>query len=101
MSLKQDGRVLTARYSDPPLSFATSTFVRELDELTDAVDRDLTIGSVVLTGADGRFLTHADPHELGDMIEKPAPALSMGVLEPGIRALYATLHLPGAASMME
>jgi enoyl-CoA hydratase/carnithine racemase len=83
------------------LSFATSAFIRDLDQLTQAVDRDPSVGAVVLTGADGRFLTHADPRELGDMIEKPTPPLSMGVIEPGLRALNTALRLPGLPAALE
>lgn len=101
ISLQQEGRVLTARCSDPPLSFVTTAFIRDLDLLTRAVDRDRSVGAVILTGAEGRFLTHADPRELGGMIELPHPSLSMRVLEPGLRALGAMLRLPGLAVAVE
>ena len=62
LRLEQDGRVLTAYFSNPPLSFLNMAFIRDLDRLTDAVDDDPTVGAVVLTGgAPDRFLTHADP----------------------------------------
>jgi enoyl-CoA hydratase/carnithine racemase len=61
LQLEQDGRVLTARFSNPPLNFMTTGFIRELDQLTSSVDRDPTVGAVVLTGGvEGRFLTHLD-----------------------------------------
>lgn len=40
--LEQDGRVLTATYASPPLNFATTTFLRDLDLLT-AIYRDFVI----------------------------------------------------------
>jgi enoyl-CoA hydratase len=101
MSLEQDGRVLTASFSGPRLSFANSAFIRDLDLLTQVVDRDLSVGAVVLTGVEGRFLTHADPREIADVIEKPTPPLSMGVIEPGLRVLNAALRLPGMAAALE
>ncbi len=102
LSLEQDGRVLTARYASPPLSFVTIALVRDLDRLTAAVDRDDSIGAVVLTGAeDGRFMTHADPRELGGMIEVPHPELSPSVLEPALRFGNVILRFPGLAGVIE
>jgi enoyl-CoA hydratase len=102
LRLEQDGRVLTAAYASPPLNFATTTFLRDLDRLTQAVDRDRSIGAVVLTGGiEGRFLTHADPTELGGMAEMPHPELPMRAIEPGLRALNVALRLPGLAGAVE
>lgn len=102
LRLDQDGRVLTARYSSPPLNFVTTAFIRDLDRLTLAVDRDRTVGAVVLTGGiPGRFLTHADPGELGGMIELPHPELPARALEPALRALNAVMRLPGLATAIE
>jgi enoyl-CoA hydratase len=102
LRLEQDDRVLSASYSSPPLNFATTAFIRDLDELTRAVDRDRSVGAVVLTGGvEGRFLTHADPGELGGMIELPHPQLPIGALEPGLRALNLAFRLPGLARATE
>src|ERR671917_907226 len=82
LRLEQDGRVLTARFSNPPLNFMTTGFIRELDQLTRSVDRDPTVGAVVLTGGvEGRFLTHLDAQELAGIGDLPHPKLSMGVAE--------------------
>ena len=102
LSLHQDGRVLTAYYSSPPLSFVTIALVRDLDRLTAAVDRDDSVGAVVLTGAkNGRFMTHADPRELGDMTKLPHPQLGTGVLEPALRFMNLVLGFPGLARAIE
>jgi enoyl-CoA hydratase/carnithine racemase len=102
LRLEQSGRVLTATYSSPPLNFATTTFLRDLDRLTQTVDRDRSIGAVVLTGGvERRFLTHADPTELGGMVEMPHPELPMRAIEPGLRALNAALRFPGLAGAVE
>jgi enoyl-CoA hydratase len=102
LRLEQDDRVLTATYASPPLNFATATFLRDLDRLTQAVDRDRSIGAVVLTGGvEGRFLTHADPTELGGMVEMPHPELPMRAIEPGLRALNIVLRMPGLARRVE
>jgi enoyl-CoA hydratase len=97
LRLDQRGRVLTARYASLPLNFVTSSCVRELDTLTRAVDRDNSVGAVVLTGGvDGRFLTHADPTELGAVATSPLPPLPVAVLRPVWRVTRTLLRLPGA-----
>nr|MBA2320839.1 enoyl-CoA hydratase/isomerase family protein [Deltaproteobacteria bacterium] len=102
MSLEQDGRVLTARFFNPPLNFASAGFVRDLDRLTWVADRDRSVGAVVLTGVDGRFLTHADPSEIAGVIERPQPRMSIGMVEPGLRLLNNVLmRIPGFALAME
>ena len=45
LGLERNDRVLTVRYSCPPLNFLTKTFIRELDQLTSHLDRDATIGA--------------------------------------------------------
>ncbi len=102
LRLQQDGRVLTARCVTPPLNFATSALLRDLDQLTRAVDRDKSIGAVILTGGvDGRFLTHADPLELGGMIDLPHPQLPARLLEPSLRLQNLALRLPAVARAIE
>ena len=44
LQLDQNGRVLTVRYSSPPLNFMTMAFIRDLDRLTSEVDHDATVG---------------------------------------------------------
>jgi enoyl-CoA hydratase len=102
LQLEQDGRVLTARYSNPPLNFVTTTFIRELDQLTRSVDQDPSVGAVVLTGGvEGRFLTHADPRELGGLQELPHPQLPIRAMELVVPVLNAVLRLPGLARALE
>ena len=82
LQLEQDGRVLTARFSNPPLNFMTTGFIRELEQLTRSVDRDPTVGAVVLTGGvQGRFLTHLDARELAGIGDFPHPKLPMWAAE--------------------
>lgn len=102
ITVEQHGRVLTARYSSPPLNFVTTAFIRDLDALTLAVDRDRSIGAVVLTGGiEGRFLTHADPTELSDAANTPLPPLSSEVLRPVWRLCRTLMRAPGAARATE
>ena len=102
LQLEQDGRVLTARFSNPPLNFMTTVFIRELDQLTRSVDRDPTVGAVVLTGGvEGRVLTHLDAQELAGMQDLPHPKLPMQAAEVVVLVLNAVLQLPGVASLLE
>jgi enoyl-CoA hydratase len=102
LQLEQDGRVLTVRYSCPPLNFATTAFIRDLDRLTSNLDRDATVGAVVLTGGvEGRFLTHADPRELGGMQNFPHPQFAMRAMELVVPVLNLLLRLPGLARALE
>ena len=102
LQLKQEGRVLTARFSNPPLNFMTTGFIRELDQLTRSVDRDPTVGAVVLTGGvEGRFLTHLDAQELAGIGDLPHPKLSMRAAAVVAFVLNVVLWLPGVASLLE
>ncbi len=102
LQLEQDGRVLTARFSNPPLNFMTTAFIRELHQLTRAVDRDPTVGAVVLTGGvEGRFLTHLDAQELAGIADLPHPKLPMQAAEVVVLVLNVVLRLPGVASLLE
>ncbi|MBO0863960.1 MAG: enoyl-CoA hydratase/isomerase family protein [Mycobacterium sp.] len=102
ITVEQDGRVVTARYASPPLNFVTTAFIRDLDALTAAVDRDHSVGAVILTGGvPGRFLTHADPTELGDAAAAPLPPMPMQVLRPLWRLTRALLRAPGALRVTE
>lgn len=102
ITVEQDARVLTARYASPPLNFVTTAFIRDLDDLTAAVDRDETVGAVILTGGvPGRFLTHADPTELGDAAAAPLPPMPTRVLRPVWRLTRALLRAPGALRATE
>lgn len=102
LRLEQDGRVLTATYADPPHNLVTTKFIRELDLLTAAVDRDRSVGAVVLTGGvDRRFLTHADVGVIGGMVKLPHPTMPMRLLEQPLRAVNLALRIPGAQRLAE
>jgi enoyl-CoA hydratase len=94
--------VVTARYTGPPLNFVTTAFIRDVDALTVAVDRDDTVGAVILTGGvQGRILTHADSTELGDAVAAPLPPMPMPILRPLWRLTRALLRAPGALRTIE
>lgn len=98
LRLDQEGRVLTAYYSSPPLNFVTTAFLGDLERLTRAVDRDPGVGAVVLASdVEGRFLTHADAGELGAMAELPLPELPSAVVLPFWKMVNRAIGLPGGA----
>jgi len=102
LQLEQNGRVLTVYFSHPPLNFMPLTFIRELDRLTSSVDRDPTVGAVVLTGGvEGRFLTHLDARELGGIQKVPFPQLPIRVMQLVVPVLNFVLRLPGLAPFLE
>lgn len=102
LRLEQNGRVLTVRYSSPPLNFLNMACIRELDRLTSSVDHDATIGAVVLTGGvEGRFLTHADPREFGAFQKLHLPSLSMRTMEIVVPLLNLVLGIPGVVPALE
>jgi enoyl-CoA hydratase/carnithine racemase len=74
----RNGRVLVARFSNPPHNFLDGVAAAELDSLVRAVDRDATVGAVVLTGEPADlFITHFDAVELAAAGRFPVPALPM------------------------
>ena len=102
LQLEQNGRVLTVRYSTPPLNFLTIAGIRDLDRLTSSVDQDASVGAVVFTGGvEGRFLTHADPREFGAFQKLPHPQVSMRTMEFVVPLLNLVLGIPGVVPALE
>lgn len=100
--LEQAERVLTATYVNPPMNFADPTFLRDLDRLTRAVDRDSSVGAVVLTGGvERRFITSADPSDIAAFAAMPHPELPISVVVPNVRLQNAVLALPGLARIVQ
>ncbi|MBO0768152.1 MAG: enoyl-CoA hydratase/isomerase family protein [Solirubrobacterales bacterium] len=101
-ALDQEGRVLTARYSNPPFNYVGTTVIRELNLLTRAVERDPSIGAVVLTGGvEGQFLTHADPAVFAGMLAVPHPPLPLSLMDVYARVQNVVLRIPGLADAVE
>ena len=65
VKVERKGRVMIVRLDNPPRNFMTTAMVRELDRLTRELEKDRSIGAVVITGApDGVFITHFDVAEI-------------------------------------
>jgi enoyl-CoA hydratase/carnithine racemase len=63
LSTEQRGRVLTVTLSNPPRNFFDLQMATELGALVREIDRDASIGAVVLTGRD-LFVTHFNVPDL-------------------------------------
>ena len=102
LKLEQNGRVLTVRFTHPPLNFMPMAFMRDLDRLTSAVDRDRSVGAVVLTGGiEGRFLPHLDARELGSIQNVPVPQVPIWVMRLVIPVINWVVGFPGLVSVLE
>jgi enoyl-CoA hydratase len=61
----QEGRVLAVTLDNPPRQLQDRALTFELERLTKALERDRSVGAVILTGAHPRsFLTHYDVSEI-------------------------------------
>ncbi len=102
LDLEQRGRVLIVRIVDPPYNYMTARMQRDLDALTRSVDRDRSVGAVVVTGGvEHRFITHFD---IGDILAA-AEAGRRGLSEPAMRmlmrAVEAAQRIPGGGTVIE
>lgn len=96
LQTEREGRVLLVRFENPPHNFMNREMVRELDSLTRSLERDRSVGSVVITGKPERlYVTHYDVAEIlagvRDVGVAPGPRLSSGLL----RAAGGIKRVPG------
>lgn len=97
---EREGRVMTVTLDNPPRNFLNRQMVGELDELTRALQRDPTIGAVVITGGHPRsFITHYDVAEIlaGANV---TPDLPPAVLGAALRAVGAIARVPGGVNAL-
>jgi enoyl-CoA hydratase len=78
------GRVLVVRIDHPPHNFMTAEMVGELERLFRSIERDRSVGTVVITGKpEGLYITHYDVAEILASVERAgvaAPPWLTGVL---------------------
>jgi enoyl-CoA hydratase/carnithine racemase len=101
LTLTQRGRVLTAVFADPPNHFLSLRLVKDLDRLTHAVDRDPSVGAVILTGTGSKFVSHSEPEQVRLFFEMSAPPLPQRLVQWSIRANNGAFRLPGLLTMTE
>lgn len=100
LRIQRDGRVLVVTLDNPPRNFINGQMFEDLTELADDLERDETVGAVVLTGApDDIFITHFDVAELP---AEPGtqPHLSYRRAGAVLAILAAAERLPGLARVL-
>jgi enoyl-CoA hydratase len=98
---EQTGRVLVVRLDNPPRNFMTTAMVGELDELTQALEKDDSVGSVVITGAiEDVFITHFDVKEIARGSDAVRATMSSAQAGGGLRAIGAVERIPGGRSII-
>jgi enoyl-CoA hydratase len=100
--VERAGRVMIMRLDNPPRNFMTSAMVRELDQLTRALEKDDSVGSVVITGAPPDiFITHFDVAEIHEASKRIGATVSSAQAGGSLRAVGAIGRIPGARGALE
>jgi enoyl-CoA hydratase/carnithine racemase len=95
------GSVLVATMSNPPLAVMDLEIVEQLGELVRRVDRDPSVGGVVLTGAHpDRFIAHYDVAELLQNA-RSSPSVRPGVARKALSMVAALRKLPRADQLLK
>lgn len=98
--VEQEGRVATLTIDNPPRHFQDRALTFELDALLRRIERDRSIGAVVLTGAHPRsFLTHYDVAEILAGAEI-TPDLPQAAFAAALRLAGAIERLPGGERLL-
>jgi len=93
--VEQRDNVLVATMSNPPLALMDLEIVEQLGDLVRRVDRDPSVGGVVLTGAHAdRFIAHYDVAELLQ-IARSSPGLRPSAARKALSIAAALRKLPG------
>jgi enoyl-CoA hydratase len=96
LTVEQDDRVLTVRFCDPPHNYMTARMQKDLDTLTVAVDADVSVGAVVLTGGvPKRYITHFDIAEILAAASRVARPLSDQAVLNLMRGVNVVGAVPG------
>src|SRR5258708_7982361 len=102
LTVEQDDRVLTVRFCDPPHNSMTARMQKDLDTLTAAVDADVSVGAVVLTGGvRKRYITHFDIAEILAAAQRVGRALSDQALLNLMRGVNVGGAVPGGERALE
>jgi enoyl-CoA hydratase/carnithine racemase len=102
LRVERDGRVMTVLVDNPPHNFMNRHMVAELAEITDGLEDDDSVGSVVITGApEGLFITHYDVGEILAGTETMDMEVAPAVAGATLRAVGAVSRLPGGRSAVQ
>jgi enoyl-CoA hydratase/carnithine racemase len=96
------GRVLVVRIDHPPHNFMTAEMVRELSELVGSLERDHSVGAVVITGKpENLYVTHYDVGEILASVERAGIAAPPWLTALVLRIAGAIRRIPGLSSAAE
>jgi enoyl-CoA hydratase/carnithine racemase len=102
LTVEQEDRVLTVRFCDPPHNYMTARMQKDLDTLTAAVDADVSVGAVVLTGGvPKRYITHFDIAEILAAAQRVGRPLSDQALLNLMRGVNVVGAVPGGDQVLE
>ena len=101
LTLHQDGRVLTARFDDPPNQFLSLRLVKDMDRLTRAADEDPTVGAVILTGTGDKFISHSEPEQVQLFFQMETPPLPSRAVAWSIKLNNAAMRVPALLTATE
>jgi len=101
LQVDQDGRVLVIRLDNAPTHLLDRRMVSELTGVVRRVERDCSIGSLVITGVrPGRFATHYDIDEMLAGSKGVGIRLTPGTATASERSVAALAALPGARALL-
>jgi enoyl-CoA hydratase/carnithine racemase len=96
LTAERDGRVLVVKLDNAPSHLIDRGVIAALTELVRSIERDRTLGAVVLTGAaPGRFLIHYDIGEMLDGAQGVTVPLPPSAAGAAGRAVAAAARVPG------
>src|SRR5882757_4903375 len=102
LTVEQEDRVLTVRFCDPPYNYMTARMQKDLDTLTAAVDADVSVGAVILTGGvPKRYITHFDIAEILAAAERVGRPLSDQALLNLLQSVNVVGAVPGGERALE
>ena len=94
--------MLVVRVDHPPHNFMTAGMVRELSELFGSIERDRSIGAVVITGKPtGLYITHYDIAEILASVERAGIAAPPWLTSVVLRVAAAVRRVPGLRDLGE
>lgn len=94
--------MLIATLDSPPHQLMTFDLVAELDQVVAEVERDASIGALVLNGAHPeRFLAHFDVAQLLESARAAGTRLSHGQASLALHAVSTAARIPGGAAVVD
>src|SRR3954447_21031549 len=96
---ERKGRVLTVTLDSPPRNFIGRQLVAEVDALLRKVERDRSLGAVVITSAHPTsFITHWDVDEMLAGVQA-TPDIPYRLVAPYMRATGLIARIPGGTAL--